>query len=83
MVFCGGMLIRAVGIGVLYGVCELGAVKRVFLVDIVVRTVVVGIVNLCFLGRVHVGLMLVVVGIGVRCGVVAAGLTLVLVLVGW
>ena len=60
--------------------CELGSVKRVFLVDIIIRTVVVGIVDLCLLGRVHVGLM-VAVGIGVRSGVVVSGLTLVLVLV--
>ena len=65
IVVFGGMLIRAVRIGVLYGMCEFGAVKRVFLVDIVFRTVVVGTVNLCLLGRVHVGLMLVVVGIDV------------------
>ena len=62
-VACGGVLIRAVGIGVLYGVCELGSVKRVFLVDIIIRTVVVGIVDLCLLGRVHVGLMVAVIGI--------------------
>ena len=58
----GGLLIVSVMVGILYGMCEFGAIKRVFLVEIIVRTVVVEIVNFCLLGRVHVGLMLVVIG---------------------
>ena len=54
-------------VGVLYCVWELGAIKRVLLIDIIIRTVVVGIVGLCLLGRVHVGLM-VMVAVGIVVG---------------
>ena len=54
-------------VGVLYCVWELGSVKRVFLVDVIVCTIVVGVVDLCLLSRVDVGLVL-AVGIGWHVG---------------
>ena len=71
-VICGGVLRRAVGVvGVLYCVWEFGPVKRVFLVDVIVCTIVVGVVDLCLLSRVDVGLV-VAVGIGVVVGLLVA-----------
>ena len=46
---------------------EFGAIERVFLVDVIVCTVVVGVVDLCLLSRVDVGLVL-AVGIGWHVG---------------
>ena len=62
-VFCSGVLRRAGVVGVLYNMGEFGAVKRVFLVNVIVCTVVVGVVGLCLLSRVDVGLMVVAVGV--------------------
>ena len=70
-VICGGVLRRAGGVGVLHSMGEFGAVKRVFLVDIIVCTIVVGVVDLCLLSRVDVGLV-VAIGIGLHVGLLVA-----------